>query len=92
LTEVNEFFLLLAWNQGDQIGRFFRPLGDCFLFFGQFLNDPSIANFRTAFFRGKSCVLILTTNGLGNLLGDIFTNSSGHPAWNWVSIVDVTHP
>jgi hypothetical protein len=31
------------------------------------------------FFRGKGCVFILTKNGLGCILGDIFSNSSGHP-------------
>jgi hypothetical protein len=27
-----------------------------------------------------ACVLILTENGWGYILGDFFTNSSGHPA------------
>jgi hypothetical protein len=31
------------------------------------------------FFLGKIYVLILTKNGLGYILGDFFTNSSGHP-------------
>jgi hypothetical protein len=30
-------------------------------------------------FRGKTYVLILTKNGLGYILGDFVTNSSGHP-------------
>jgi hypothetical protein len=32
------------------------------------------------FSHGKSYVLILKKNGLGSVLGDFFTNSSGHPA------------
>jgi hypothetical protein len=32
------------------------------------------------FFRGKMYSLILIENGLGYILGDFFTNSSGHPA------------
>jgi hypothetical protein len=31
------------------------------------------------FTNGKICVPILTKNGLGYILGDFFTNSSGHP-------------
>jgi hypothetical protein len=31
------------------------------------------------FFYGKSYVLILTKNALGYILGESFTNSSGHP-------------
>jgi hypothetical protein len=33
----------------------------------------------TSCFHGKSCVLIFTRNGLGYVLGDFFTNASGHP-------------
>jgi hypothetical protein len=32
------------------------------------------------FFHGTSCVLIFTRNLLGYILGDFFTNASGHPA------------
>jgi hypothetical protein len=30
------------------------------------------------FFQSKRCALITTKNGLGYILGDFFTNSSGH--------------
>jgi hypothetical protein len=33
----------------------------------------------TTFFKSTSNVLILTKSGLGYSLGDLFTNSSGHP-------------
>jgi hypothetical protein len=36
--------------------------------------------FGLLFSRGKSCLLIFTKNGLGYILGDFFTNASGHPA------------
>jgi hypothetical protein len=32
------------------------------------------------FFHGKTCVLIFARNVLGYILGDFFTNASGHPA------------
>jgi hypothetical protein len=32
------------------------------------------------YFLGKSDEIILTKNGLGHILGDFFTNSSGHSA------------
>jgi hypothetical protein len=31
------------------------------------------------FFNGNSSVLIITKNGLDYILGDFFTNASGHP-------------
>jgi hypothetical protein len=34
------------------------------------------------FFRGAGYALILTNNWLGYILGDFFTNSSGHPGHN----------
>jgi hypothetical protein len=33
----------------------------------------------TTFFRGNSYELFFTKNGLGYILGDFFTNASGHP-------------
>jgi hypothetical protein len=56
-----------------------------FKFFGDifgvvFLKNPYVENiFRIPHFPGKSYVLIVTKNGLGYILGDFFTNSSGHP-------------
>jgi hypothetical protein len=37
----------------------------------------NIPNLWTSTSSGKSCALILTKNGLGYILGDFFTNSSG---------------
>jgi hypothetical protein len=61
--------------QGDQIGAPWAVD-----YHGKFFISEVCPNFRTAFFHGKSYVYFLTKNGLGNLLGHIFTNSSGHPA------------
>jgi hypothetical protein len=36
--------------------------------------------FGAILFQRIDYVLILTKNGLGYILGDLFTNSSGHPA------------
>jgi hypothetical protein len=33
----------------------------------------------TTFFHDKKCIFILSKNELGYILGDFFTNSSGHP-------------
>jgi hypothetical protein len=35
------------------------------------------------YFYGKKFALILTENGLGHILGDFSTNSSGHPDPNF---------
>jgi hypothetical protein len=40
-------------------------------------NCRSITHLATLF-HGEVCALILTRNGLGYILGDFFTNSSGH--------------
>jgi hypothetical protein len=54
---------------GDILGDFWaifgRFLGDFWAIFGRFLGD---------------FWAILTKNALGHILGDFFTNSSGHPA------------
>jgi hypothetical protein len=67
--------------QGDQIGRvlaqYFRPIGECLLW----------AVFRklqmySTFFNGKSyafCFYKKNQKMLGYILGDYFTNPSGHP-------------
>jgi hypothetical protein len=49
---------------------------------GLFENYRSNANFGATFFRSTSYVLIGTKHGLGYILGDFFTNSSGHPGWH----------
>jgi hypothetical protein len=47
---------------------------------GSFLNKITwAAQNLGGFFPGKSCVLVLTKIGLGYILGDFYTNSSGHP-------------
>jgi hypothetical protein len=50
-------------------------------YFGQiFFSYRSSPNFKTYFFHGKNPVLVFDTkNGLGYILGTIFTNSTGHP-------------
>jgi hypothetical protein len=55
----------------------FRQLGDYFLW--AFLEIfRSSANLLTTFSQSICSVFILTKNGLGYILGDFFTNSSGH--------------
>jgi hypothetical protein len=51
---------------------------DC-LFLGSFLKKTKLSQFLGYFFHGKSNVFILTKNGLGDILGDFATNSSGRP-------------
>jgi hypothetical protein len=61
-------------GQGDQIfGKLFS--------LGSFLKIMymSSAYFWATLFHGKCYALILTKNGLSYILGDVFTNSSGHP-------------
>jgi hypothetical protein len=49
------------------------------VFFGQFLKNREVAlMFGTPF----STVKILTKNELGHVLGDFFTNLSGHPVFD----------
>jgi hypothetical protein len=59
--------------QGDQIWRIFAHWA--IVIFVYFLNTKVIKTF----IHGKSYKLILTKNGLGHILDDFFTNSSGHP-------------
>jgi hypothetical protein len=65
-------------EQDDQIGRIFA-----YWAIGHFLNYKRSPNFVTADFKCQSCVSILTKNGLRYILGDFFTNSSGHPGWQF---------
>jgi hypothetical protein len=64
---------------GDQIGQLFAYLGN-FLLSAFFENYRSSLNFPAAVFHGKSFAVLLTKNVLGDIFGDFFTNSSGHPA------------
>jgi hypothetical protein len=57
----------------------FFPIGSLFTL-GIFLSyRRGSPNFRTTFFHSKSCVTIWQLNELGNILGDFYTTSSGHP-------------
>jgi hypothetical protein len=53
-------------------------LGDYFLW-PVFEKFRSCANLWDYFFQSICPVFILTKNGFGYILGDFFTNSSGHP-------------
>jgi hypothetical protein len=64
--------------QGYQIGRnfaFWAIVKICLCF----ENYITSAKFLATFFHGTNTVLILAKYGLGYILGDFFTNSSGHP-------------
>jgi hypothetical protein len=67
--------------QGDQIGRIFAYW--VIVYVGQFYAKISqyVVKILENFFHGKSNLLILAKSALGYILGDIFSNSSGHPAW-----------
>jgi hypothetical protein len=58
----------------------FRPLGDSLLWVFFCENDRNSTNNWSTFFHCKSCPLIFKKNGLGYILGDFFTNASGHRA------------
>jgi hypothetical protein len=62
-------------------GRFFT-LG-VFLLWAFFtlgvIYTTEVSQFLGHFFHSKSCEFFLTENGFGNILGDLFTTSSGHP-------------
>jgi hypothetical protein len=50
---------------------------------GSFLKITEVAqNFLAAFFHEKRLCIILDRNGLGYILGNFFTYSSGHPDAN----------
>jgi hypothetical protein len=53
-----------------------RPIGDLLLWFENLKSGP---NFCATFFKSIDCVLILTKIGFGQILGDFFASSSGHP-------------
>jgi hypothetical protein len=60
------------------IGRIFAYWA--FFYFRQLFKIKRFSsNFWATFVHGKSYVLILTKNCLGFILGDFFTNLSGHP-------------
>jgi hypothetical protein len=67
-----------------RVGRLgaFSPLGRLFSL-GSFSKIAEVAQiFGLPLFLGKGHSLISTKNGFDSILGDFFTNSSGHPATN----------
>jgi hypothetical protein len=64
-------------GQGDQIGRIFAYWA-VFLLWAAFENYKIRANYWAYFIHGTSGVLILTENGLGDILGDKFHK----PIWS----------
>jgi hypothetical protein len=80
-------FLAENWQKSEKIVIItstpdwanFSLLGDCYLWFGLVCKLLKQTNFYGFFFHGLRSVIILTKNGLGYILGDFFTNASGHP-------------
>jgi hypothetical protein len=65
--------------QGDRIGRIFANWLSVYnfeQFFGNYRSSPKT---WATFCHCNSYVLSLTKYGLGHIVGDFFTNSSGHP-------------
>jgi hypothetical protein len=50
---------------------------------GSFLKITEVAQIFGLPFSTAKKVFILKNNGLGNILGDFFAKSSGHPASTW---------
>jgi hypothetical protein len=77
-------YVIVLTNQGDQIGRIFADWAA--VYFGQFIeNFKSYPNYWASIFHDTRYVhtyLTFTKNELGYILGDFFTNSSGHPVTN----------
>jgi hypothetical protein len=66
-------------NRVTRLGEF-SPIGRVTNFWGTFCeNYISCTTSWATFFNGESCVLIIKKIGLGYILGDFFTNASGHP-------------
>jgi hypothetical protein len=73
----------MVHSQGDQIGRIFAYWVTTYLYFGWlFANYRNSPDYWATHFRDKSYVLIMTKIGLGYILGDFFTNASGHPVYD----------
>jgi hypothetical protein len=68
-------------RQGDQIGRFFAHWAIVTFF------KTVFEELAHVFFLNKIYATILTKNGLGHILGELFTNSSGHPACMYVTFM-----
>jgi hypothetical protein len=75
-VELKCFNKVVAHDQGDQVGRMFAHCA--IVFFGQFfyyIGTEGVHIFALLFCTGKSSVLIIDKNGLGNTLGDFFSQS-----------------
>jgi hypothetical protein len=68
----------LIHMQGDQIGRMFAHCAIDYLRLC-FKSTEEALLFGLLFSRSESYASIFTEHGLGHVLGDFFTNSSGHP-------------
>jgi hypothetical protein len=68
----------LTHEQGDQIGPIFAYWA--IVHFGRFFNHRRSPYFWYTFYIVKVSINFDLKNGLGNILGDFFTNKSGHPA------------
>jgi hypothetical protein len=75
----HNFFGCNAYNQGDQIGPIFIANWATFLFGQLFENYRASPKIWTTFFPRKKLCINFDKSGLGYILGDFFTNSSGHP-------------
>jgi hypothetical protein len=65
-------------RQGDQIGQFFANWAIVYL--GQFSNTTEVAQFVGLLYSPvKGMIDFWQQNGLGYILGDFSTSSSGHP-------------
>jgi hypothetical protein len=71
----------IGTEQGDRTGRTFAHCAIDYLHTTVFKNTEEALLFGLLFSRSESYALIFTEHGLGHVLGNFFTNSSGHPAW-----------
>jgi hypothetical protein len=57
----------------------FSPIESLFTLGSFVKNYRRSTNIWATYLNGKSYVLIISKNELGDILGDFFTNASGHP-------------
>jgi hypothetical protein len=63
------------------LGEYFHILDDWLLTLGSVLKIASVILFWATFFCGTSFIIILANNWFCHILGNFFTNSSGHPGF-----------
>jgi hypothetical protein len=69
---------------GGPVWKKFSPFGRIFSL-GCFMKNTNLSQIFVPLFYTVKVIIIFTKNGLGCILGDFFTNSSGHPAfWSLV--------